>query len=356
MSVFRKASGVRGEEGGRSPRFCVERAWSSAMVWTVFRVRLLRGLIVAILCLAMVGGCGKKSTERRAAAKPDELTVIFSSDLLGKIRSCGCADKDMGGIGRRATLTERVRSSVDNCISVDAGDIFGSDLSFSEAEAELAFDGLNLMHLDACMVGETDFVFGLPFLQELAGRSAFPIVAANIVDPATGASPFGASYTVRRLTGGLRVGITGVLDDAIRFPTYIDASKFKVLPPAETLRKLLPELRRQADFLVLLSHMGMDRSIDLARQIPDFDLIVIGHGRPIIKKLEKEGKTILLATGGNGQYLGRIDLALSGTGAITGGQLRLDPLEDPLEIHQGVRDLFAKYRLDLTEKERTHKR
>ena len=313
------------------------------------------GIGFTVLCLAS-SGCGKKGAEHGASAKPAELTVVFSSDLLGKIRSCGCAEKDMGGIGRRATFTEGVRASVENCIVVDAGDVFGADLAFTETEAEIAFDAMNLMALDAFMPGETDFVFGLPFLQGLAARSTFRTVAANIVDPVTGEPLFGAAYTVKRLAGGLRIGVVGVFDDAIRFPAYIETSRFKVLPAVESLRKLLPELRRQADFLVLLSHMGMDRSKELARQIPDFDLIVIGHGKPIVKKLEKQGETILLATGGDGQYLGRIDLSLSGTGAIIWGELSIVPLEDPLEIHEGVKDLFAKYGLDLTEKERKHKK
>jgi 5'-nucleotidase/UDP-sugar diphosphatase len=337
-------------------RFSAEEEKGVSMARELSRQRCFWAVGFAVLCLASGGGCGKKDAERVAPAKPAELTVIFSSDLLGKIRSCGCAEKDMGGIGRRATFTEGVRASVENCIVVDAGDVFGPDLAFTETEAEIAFDAMDLLGLDAFTPGEADLVFGLPFLQELAGRSTFRIVAANIVDPATGGPLFGAAYTVKRLKGGLRVGIVGVFDDAIRFPAYIETSTFKVLPAVESLQKLLPELRRQADFLVLLSHMGTDRSVDLARQIPDFDLIVIGHGKPIIKKLEKQGETILLATGGDGQYVGRIDLSLSGMGAITWGELRLVPLEDPIEIHQGVKDLFAKYGLDLTEKERKHKK
>jgi len=323
------------------------------MARTLFRRERFGGIIGVVLCLA-VAGCGKQGGEQKTAAKPAELTVVFSSDLLGKIRSCGCVEKDMGGIGRRTTFTERTRASVDNCIVVDAGDVFGPDLAFTETEAEVAFEAMNLMALDAFLPGETDFVFGVPFLRSCAGRSTFPFVAANIVDAGTGEPLFGQPYTVKRLSGGLRVGIVGVLDDAIRFPAYIDASKFKVLPAAESLQKLLPELRRQSDFLILLSHMGMERSRELARQMPGFGLMVIGHGKPIIKKLEKQGETILLATGGDGQYLGRIDLSLSGGGVITWGELRIVPLEDPLEIHQAVIDLFTKYGLDLTEKERKH--
>ncbi len=305
---------------------------------------------VLIAAAALAGACGRGTEERRGAAKPDELTVVFSSDLLGKIRSCGCTVEDMGGVGRRATYTERTRASVRNLIVVDAGDIMTPELSFTKPEAELAFDALNVIGLDAVTPGEADFVFGLPFLQMLASRLTMPVLAANVVDAATGKPLFGNPYTVRTLAGGLRVGITGVLDEAIRFPTYIDVSGFTVLPAEETLRRLVPELRAEADFLILLSHMGLERSIELAKRIDDFDLIVVGHGKPVLKKLEKQGETIVLATGGEGQYIGRIDLSLSAGGGIVEGSMRLVPLEDEIEIHQAVRDLFTQYGLELTDK------
>jgi|WetSurMetagenome_2_1015567.scaffolds.fasta_scaffold20765_3 2',3'-cyclic-nucleotide 2'-phosphodiesterase (5'-nucleotidase family) len=305
----------------------------------------------AVLCVALWSGCGTESAKKKPPARSAELTVIFSSDLLGKVRSCGCVIEDQGGLGRWATFTGRIRESVDNLVVVDAGDAFGPELSFTQKEAELTFDAMNVVGLDAFTPGETEFVFGLPFLLDVASRAKFPIVAANIVDPATGVGIFGAPYTIKTLKGGLRVAITGVLDDAIRFPAYIDVSKFKVLPAIETIRNLVPELRTKADFLIVLSHMGKERSLELARQVNEFDLVVIGHGKPVVKELEKQGKSIMLATGGSGQYMGRIDLSLSGAGVIEQGQMKLVPLDDSIPLDQQVKDLFVQYGLPLTDKE-----
>jgi 2',3'-cyclic-nucleotide 2'-phosphodiesterase (5'-nucleotidase family) len=305
----------------------------------------------AVLCVALASGCGSENAKKEPKAGPDDLTVVFSSDLLGKVRSCGCVIEDMGGLGRWATFAGRVRESVDNLLVVDAGDAFGAELSFTQKEAELAFDAMNVVGLDAYTPGETDFVFGLPFLLEVANRAKFPIVAANIVDPETGERIFGSAYTIKTLTGGLRVGIIGVLDDAIRFPAYIDASKFKVLPAIETVRNLVPELRAKADFLIVLSHMGMERSLELARQVNDFDLVVVGHGKPVVKQLERQGKSIMLATGGSGQYIGRIDLSLSAAGVIEQGSMKLLPLDDSIPLNQEVKDLFIQYGVPLTDKE-----
>jgi 2',3'-cyclic-nucleotide 2'-phosphodiesterase (5'-nucleotidase family) len=79
--------------------------------------------------------------------------------------------------------------------------------------------------------------------------------------------------------------------------------------------------------------------------------VVVGHGKPVIKKLEKQGKSIMLATGGSGQFIGRIDLSLSAAGVIEQGQMKLEPLNDSIQLNQEVKDLFTQYGVPLTDKE-----
>jgi 2',3'-cyclic-nucleotide 2'-phosphodiesterase (5'-nucleotidase family) len=308
------------------------------------------GGVAALVLGLCAGSCGNKSAESEHRAAAAELTLLYSSDLLGHVRSCGCVVKDMGGLPRRATYVDGVRSSVENLIQVDAGDALGPELDYTQNEADLTFEAFTVMGLDAFTPGETDFVFGLPFLQERAKRVTFDFLAANVVDPSTGQPIFGKTYTIKELKGGLRVGITGIIDEGIRFPAYIDASSFKVLPAAETLERLMPELKKKADFLVLLSHAGIERSKAIASEVPGFDLVVVGHGEPIIKDLEKAGGATMLATGGAGQFIGRIDLQLSGAGRTEKGEMNLVPIEDTIKLSPAITELFKKYGVALTDK------
>ena len=299
--------------------------------------------------LSCGGGGGEKSPEKV------ELAILFSSDLLGLIRSCGCAVADNGGLGRRATYIENARARYPNLIVLDAGDAMALELSYSQKEADLTWDAFTLMGLDAFTPGEIDFIYGLPYLKRVVEKTGLEMIAANIVDPETGEPVFGSRYKIIEIEGGIKIGITGVLDDTIRFPGYIDQTPFKVEPVRETLVEMLPELNRQADFLILLSHLGRERSISLAESVPDFDLVIVGHGRPLIKQLVQKGKTLVAGTG-MGQYMGRIELTLDGSGNYISGTYSLITLEAKLEVHQGVKDLFDYYDLELTEKERTKQR
>jgi 2',3'-cyclic-nucleotide 2'-phosphodiesterase (5'-nucleotidase family) len=307
-------------------------------------------LALAIATAALIQGCGEKSSDT-GKVESASVTIIFSSDMLGKIRSCGCTVEDSGGLGRRATYTEGVRGGSREVLVLDAGDDFSLDLSYTQKEAELTMESFSLIGVDVFTPGEIEFMFGLPFLKAMADNAGFEFIAANIVDPSTGLPVFGKQYTVITLMGGLRVAVTGVLDETIMFPAYIDRSGFSVEPAEKTLREVIPLMKKDADFLVLLSHMGVDRTKDLLGRVKDFDVVVTGHGRPLMKESEKVGKTLLLATGGLGQYLGRVDLELSPSGRMKYGRMRLVPLKDDIAIDPGIKELFRVYGIPLTDKE-----
>ena len=307
-------------------------------------------LLTVIAAAIAIQGCGGEGSDD-GGVESASLILVYSSDMLGKIRSCGCTVEDSGGLGRRATYTEEVRKGSKEVLVLDAGDAFSLDLSFTKTEAELTMESFNLIGVDVFTPGETEFIFGLPFLKSVAENAEFEMIAANIVDPSTGLPVFGKKYTVITLKGGLRIAVTGVLDENIKFPAYIDRSAFSVEPAEGTLKKIIPLMKDDADFLVLLSHMGLARTRDLLGRVKGFDIAVTGHAKPLMKNTERVGRTLLLGTGGLGQYLGRVDMELSPSGGMEYGRMRLIPLPDDIAIHPGIKEIFKVYGVPLTDKE-----
>lgn len=308
-------------------------------------------LVMTLLLSASINpGCSKEET--KTDKKPAELTILFSNDLLGKIRSCGCTVEDTGGLGRRTTYVKKVQERATNLLILDAGDAFSLDLGYSKEEAQLTFDAFDIMGLDVFTPGEMEFIFGLPFLQSLAENVSFDLVAANVILQETGEPVFGKRYVIRELEGGLKVGITGVLDDAMRFPAYIDKSDFRIDPVEKVLRSVVNDMKKEADFLILISHMGKERTEGILEDIDDFDVALIGHGKPGIKGEVKVGKTLLLGTAGEGQYIGNMSLTLVPGGGYTYGRLRqVQLLSKEYELDRDIKDLFQLYKLALTDKD-----
>ena len=315
---------------------------STVLAWLLF---------VTVLLSAGIGpGCSDDAG--RIDKKPAELTILFSNDLLGNIRSCGCVVEDTGGLGRRTSYIKKVRERASNLLILDAGDAFSLDLGYSKEEAQLTFDAFDIMGLDVFTPGEMEFIFGLPFLQALAENVSFDIVVANVVLRETGEPVFGKRYVIRELKGGLKVGITGVLDDAMRFPAYIDKSEFKIEPVEKVLRSVVRDMKEEVDFLILIAHMDRERTEGILEDIEDFDVALLGHGKPGIKGEVKVGKTLLLGTAGEGQYIGNMSLSLDSSGGYTYGRLRhVQLLSKDYELDRDIEELFLLYKLPLTDKE-----
>ncbi|MBN2183939.1 MAG: bifunctional metallophosphatase/5'-nucleotidase [Candidatus Krumholzibacteriota bacterium] len=317
------------------------------------KIRIVLSAGVAAGLLVTQQGCsGSEKPEKIPTGPTTELTILFSSDLLGKVRSCGCTLEEVGGLGRRTSYADHVRKSTENLLIVDAGDAFSLDLSYLKSEAELTFESFNIMGLDVFTPGELDFIFGLQFLQTLAENSSFDIVSANMVFTDTGEPLFGKRYVVKEFKGGIKVAVTGILDESVRFPGYIDKSMFRVDPAEKALKSVLPAMKREADFLILLSHMGIERTEDLLSRIADFDIAVVGHGKPLIKDQYLVGKTMMLATGGLGQYIGSISLELDKSGNYTEGLLsQVQLTSKKYQVDPRIEELFHLYELPLTDKE-----
>jgi 2',3'-cyclic-nucleotide 2'-phosphodiesterase (5'-nucleotidase family) len=83
--------------------------------------------------------------------------------------------------------------------------------------------------------------------------------------------------------------------------------------PVAIAKALVPKLRREADVVVCLSHMGLDADRELAERVPGIDVIIGGHSHIALKRpiLVNNGTpngyhgTVIAQAGSRGEYLGR---------------------------------------------------
>ena len=79
--------------------------------------------------------------------------------------------------------------------------------------------------------------------------------------------------------GGMRIGVTAILgkeyQKEVNTPENPDIA---MLDPAAALRKIVPELKRNADYLVLLANATQAESEALAKEFPEFNVVVTSDG------------------------------------------------------------------------------
>ncbi|GMA53838.1 hypothetical protein GCM10025857_51950 [Alicyclobacillus contaminans] len=66
--------------------------------------------------------------------------------------------------------------------------------------------------------------------------------------------------------------------------------------------------KKKVDILVLLSHLGINEDRQIAKELPEFDVIIGSHTHHLFPNGEQVGNTLLAAAGRFGEYVGEVTL------------------------------------------------
>lgn len=214
--------------------------------------------------------------------------------------------KELRETGKRDLL---VLDSGDLLFKKFSAPIPENELKTVSEKARLIIESLNLMGYDALGVGDDDLALGKDFLLEVSKKDNFPFLSSNIVDEESGKLLF-QSYLIKR-TNGLRIGIFSLLSPDI-FLSQSDIRKkgLTVRPPIEVAQNMIKELRPKTDLIVLLSHLGYAKDLELAQTLQGIHIIVGSHTGMNLFHAPVMGDKIVLQTAPKGMYVGRLDLTL----------------------------------------------
>ncbi|HBY19322.1 MAG TPA: hypothetical protein DEH00_09170, partial [Candidatus Marinimicrobia bacterium] len=108
------------------------------------------------------------------------------------------------------------------------------------------------------------------------------------------------------------------------------------LHPEDAIRKQLPKLRKEADFILLLADMPVEKTEALGEAIPEIDFIVnTRHKGWTQLPRQTGGKAVFTYLGPEGQYLGILDVVFKSPG---------QPIRDMSSAYHRLD--FSKSRLD----------
>jgi 5'-nucleotidase/UDP-sugar diphosphatase len=243
---------------------------------------------------------------------------------------------DIGGVARRATLLQRLRQQFrDQTLVVDCGDFMdGTPFSLHYfGEADIA--AMNACGYEYGTLGNHEFSNSLVQVQKLLRMARFPYVCANARLRATG-EPLCPPYLIIE-RNGLRIALFGLIVRDTQ--TYRGAREgVDILDPLEVARQLVPQLRAQADLVILLSHLGIETERVLAQQVPGIDVIVGGHShtrltqplfvewsKPLTKGVMGLNGTVIVQAHQWGGELGQLELLCyrdSGYGSLGASSLQ----------------------------------
>lgn len=234
------------------------------------------------------------------------LTILHTNDLHGNVSP---APGGIAGFAAVAAYLNQVRQERKNVLVLDAGDcISGTPLS-SLTKGRAIFDLMNLLRYDAGTIGNHEFDHGWRLIPEFVERAKHPIVCANAFDP--DGKPLGDAPWVLREVDGVKVGILGlVTEDTPRLTVAKGNEGVRFEKAVEAARRLVPEVDRAADLVILLTHVGHQEEKALARAVPGVDLIIGGHSHTEVPEPVRVGDTWVAQAWEYTKRVGRIEVRI----------------------------------------------
>jgi 2',3'-cyclic-nucleotide 2'-phosphodiesterase (5'-nucleotidase family) len=209
-----------------------------------------------------------------------------------------------------------LRESQKEILVLDAGDLlfkkYGNPVPENERKgisekAHLIIESYNLMGYDAMGIGDDDLTLGKEFLLEISKKANFPFLSSNLLDETSEKILF--PPTLLKETNGFRIGIFSLLSpDLFLGPTDPRRKGLTIRPPVETAQSMVKELKTKADLIILLSHLGYTKDVELAQTVQGINIIVGGHtginliNPPVIKN------TLIFQTASQGKFGAKVDL------------------------------------------------
>ncbi len=174
---------------------------------------------------------------------------------------------------------------------------------------------MNLIGFDASGLGNHEYDSGVTGLAKVISLSNFPYLAANITcPPETGIQV--APYQVFDVKG-IKVGVLGItqvgtLGIPDTSPDNVKGLSFQL--PEEVIPQY-KWLTEQCDVNVLLTHVGFEVDVELAKQFPYYDLIISSHTHTQLEGGELHSGVLITQ---NGYQLPRVTLT---TLEVEGGKV-----------------------------------
>jgi hypothetical protein len=227
---------------------------------------------------------------------------------------------------------------------IDGGGLFGQRSRTDREQTRFLCQVTGEFGYDAIGLGTEDLNYGLAFLREMIDTHRLPFLSANVRELESGALLLPPYKLVER--GGMRFGICAVTDPNEKIVTMGagKSEEYRVDDPVATLNELVPRLRREADTVILLSHLNDLKTEDLLREVSGIDIALVGHTHRSEAGQRVVGKTVVLAAGFEGRVVGRADALIDRQGVVQAFSLAMTPMDAKVADDQVMLERIAKFK------------
>ncbi|MEW6129237.1 MAG: multiheme c-type cytochrome [Acidobacteriota bacterium] len=261
----------------------------------------------------------------------------------------------MGGLARRVSYIKAFKFRSNNevpTLYVDSGNLFtddkvsnGSLPSEVIAKNKWVVKGYGEFRHDAANLTYSD----LPYAAELLKKEGYEarikehpfikrLLSANI-KPVSDTLNAPVPYLIREVNlrrgtpnKKLRVAIVGFTEERPQMTSQEPnaLAGFTIEDPFEAARKILPEIKQNADFIVVLAYMDDLKVQRLASENPEIDSLIYGRHLGSMNEPTHFNRATLTSAYDQTKYLGELRVYLKGDGSVENLLNRYVPLDSDI--------------------------
>jgi hypothetical protein len=282
----------------------------------------------------------------------ETVTFLYVSDLHASYNPD--PEDGISPYARIRGYVDSVRETGAPALFISGGDEFekGSvleDISGGRSTIQVA----GAMGFDVRGLGNHDFGLGAEILSQFLRLEGTAVVATNARFNAPDlAVPGLVPYFVKQV-GCVRVGFLGLVTRPYDAQNWQYDGQY--LPGVVTrfdygkaLKEILPQVRLEADLIVLISHLNHEETDSALAEAPGVDLVLAGHSHSVSPVLKWSSGVPVVLVGEGARHVGHIELSFDRRpGEVSEIHYRLVEVNAGLpwstQVQETVEDLVARY-------------
>jgi len=315
-------------------------------------------ILTLFLTFILVTAIAAPSVLADTASAASPIRILFTHDMHASLEPARLENEngqiaETGGFARLYTAINEARAAAPgSTLLLDAGDYtMGTLFQTIEDTQSPELRLMGMMGYDAATVGNHEFDYTITGFAESLNAAADsgdplpPYVISNMTLPGTDEKSealraaldnYGVQDYIVVEKGGCRIGIFGVMGEepVADAPMSAPAVFEDIKDAAKRTVQILKE-QEKVDLIVCLSHSGTSETYadsedeQLAKAVPDIDVIISGHTHTVLKQPIITGHTIIASCGADSAFLGQLDIVQQdGVWKVSDYSLR--PIDDTI--------------------------
>ncbi len=241
---------------------------------------------------------GATSPAAAQQTKPPTLTLLLVNDIYKMGEQGG-----RGGFARLSAIVKAERAKPVPVFYAHAGDTISPSLMSGFDQGAHIIELLNAAAPDVFVPGNHEFDFGKENYFTRLKESKFPTFAANMRAPGGAVLPGHQDRKIIEMNG-IKLGFFGL---ALAYtPLMSNPGDIVFGNEMDTVREQSKALRAEgADIVVCVAHTDFTKDLEIARSRL-VDVLLTGHDHDL--RVSYDGKTVMVESGEEGQFVTAIDL------------------------------------------------